>query len=277
MAEIIQWEESELPDSLDEITDQIVSFMKNIETSIFEIGRRLKFVKESIPHGAFGSWLEKSLEFHPSTASRFIAAYEQFGNIATSQNIGKGKIFEMLALPESIDRQQFLENSYFIPSIAETKTVEQMTVKELREVTKPLKEAEKRRRQAERVGESKLATEPLRHGIFQEDGGKENNVMNSLAENPGCKLVVKYQAENNIEAITLIKDFSRDMRELVEKYSPLRLRLKEIEAVDNHTQKKFMDYAKMLIEFINDISPDYDKSKWKNDRLDQYLMGTTEM
>jgi len=269
MTEIINRDDSDLPETLDEVTDQIVSYMKNIENSIFEIGRRLKFVKETMAHGSYRNWLEETLRFHPSTASRFIAAYDQFGNVATSQKIGTGKIFEMLALPESLNRQEFIEGVYVIPSTGETKNVEQMTVKELREVTKPLKEAEKKLKQVEK--EVELATASVRQVVSGEEALKAKSTEHSMVENPSGELIVEYQAENNMEAISVVEDFSKDVWELVAKYSPFRLRFKEIESVDNHTQKKFTDSTKMLIEFINNISPDCDKSEWEKDQPDRYF------
>jgi hypothetical protein len=239
MTDIVKSDDSDLPESLDGFTAQIVSYMKDIENSIFEIGRRLKFVKEAIPHGAYGSWLEKSLGFHPSTASRFIAAFEQFGNVATSQKIGTGKIFEMLALPESFDRQEFIEGVYVIPSTGQTKTVEQMTVKELREVTKPLKEAEKKRRHAEKKVE--LDTSPARQDVSENEEIKTKSTEHSIVESPPSNdMIVEYQNEDNMEVVSVIEDFSKDVQELVIKYSPFRLRFGEIESLDNYIQKKFV-------------------------------------
>lgn len=115
------------------ITAEINSYKQIAGQSIFEIGKRLKHVKENdLAHGEFGKWLS-SIDFNQSQASRFIKVYEELGDskLLTSANLGFRNLLEITAFPEA-ERQK----PHTIPSTGEEKMVDEMTVRELSNVIK---------------------------------------------------------------------------------------------------------------------------------------------
>lgn len=123
-----------LSNDINVITAEINTYQRVAGEAIFEIGKRLKHVKENdLAHGEFGKWLKESVNFTDRQARRFMQVAEEFKTDDVVR-IGSSKVFELLQLPSEIDRQQFVEQPHTVPSTGATKTVDEMTVRELREV-----------------------------------------------------------------------------------------------------------------------------------------------
>lgn len=60
-------------------SSEIKTLMKRTAQSIIEIGEKLIEVKNHLPHGAFGEWLEIEFEWGTSQAARFMQVAERFG------------------------------------------------------------------------------------------------------------------------------------------------------------------------------------------------------
>ncbi len=106
--------------------------------AIFEIGRRLKHVKENdLVHGEWEKWC-REIGMSRSKATRFIAVYSEWSeNGLTSNQTSLDSLYHIATIPEDAR-----STPHKIPSTGVTKTVDEMTVRELREVKKVLKEAE---------------------------------------------------------------------------------------------------------------------------------------
>ncbi|MCM3592494.1 DUF3102 domain-containing protein [Brevibacillus agri] len=131
----------ELSGDIRVISEEIQSYKQRVTSSIIEIGKRLKHVKENdLTRGRWLEWLA-SLQIEARQAQRFMQAFEQFGNTSASTHLESGKIIEMLTLPPEVDRAEFIEKKHTVPSTGEEKAVAEMTTRELREVVKEQRKA----------------------------------------------------------------------------------------------------------------------------------------
>ncbi|OUB29274.1 hypothetical protein BK708_12015 [Bacillus thuringiensis serovar yunnanensis] len=210
-----------LSNDINVITAEIKSYQQIAGQSVFEIGRRLKYVKENdLVQGQWTNWCENQCGIKRQTANRFIQAYEQFPNGTTSYQIESAKVFELLSLPQEIDRQQFIEEPHTIPSTGEEKTVDEMTVREVREVKKALKEKEKQLQQAEE--KAKLAQQEATQARKSEQLTRKQ--LEEL-EQQEPKIVerevvreVEIESKEHISVINKLKDENAELKDTADFY-----------------------------------------------------------
>lgn len=83
--------------------------------AIFEIGRRLKWVKENdLAHGEFGKWLQ-NIDIQPRMAQRFIkVASDPELNTTSMSHLGIAALYEIATMPETErDKPQQLDSGEF--------------------------------------------------------------------------------------------------------------------------------------------------------------------
>jgi len=122
-----------LSHNLTTVTTEIKAYQSIGGQAIFEIGRRLKWVKENdLAHGEFGKWLQ-NIEIQPRMAQRFIKVASDLELNATSMShLGIAALYEIATMPETErDKPQQLDSG-------EVKKPGEMTVRELRETKRKL-------------------------------------------------------------------------------------------------------------------------------------------
>ncbi|MEG0471099.1 MAG: DUF3102 domain-containing protein [Solibacillus sp.] len=131
-------EVSTLSNDIHVITAEINAYQRIAGEAIFEIGKRLKHVKENdLVHGEWSKWCREEVGMDRAKADKFIRVFEEFGrNELTSTQRGLDALYQIATMPEE-QRDQ----PHTIPSTGATKTVNEMTVRELREVKAELKKA----------------------------------------------------------------------------------------------------------------------------------------
>lgn len=123
-----------------------------------EIGRRLTEAKAIVPHGEWGEWLKREVDYSQSTAQNLMKVYQELGDgqeslfgPSKSQALGNlsfTKVLQLLALPEP-ELDEFVE----------THDVESMSTREL---AAALKERDEARAAAEKAKAEQSSAEQAR-------------------------------------------------------------------------------------------------------------------
>lgn len=169
--------ELQLSNDLTTIETEIKSYQNIAGQSIFEIGRRLKHVKENdLAHGEFGKWLEK-VNLNQRVAQQMIKIYDT-PELKTrmSSNLGMQALYEIATLPEPERTKEH------ITSKGEVKTPDEMTVRELRELKKQLKQRDEQNAQLQSKVEQAQRSEEIAKKQLEDAESREPKVIEKYME-----------------------------------------------------------------------------------------------
>ena len=133
-----------LSDDLIEITAEINSFKQVAGQAVFEIGKRLKHVRDhDLAHGKWELWCDTQLGMSARQARKYIRVFERFSNRNLGSEMGLRKL-DMLS--EFEDEE--LETPVKLQSGEEKRPID-MSQREIEQLKREKSEAERRAAQAE--------------------------------------------------------------------------------------------------------------------------------
>lgn len=232
---IITNELQPLSKDLTTITTEIKSYENMAGQSIFEIGRRLNWVKEhDLAHGEFILWLDSvSLDRH--TANKFMKIAKELPNGGTYTHLGARVLYEIATLPEPDRNKEFTTRS------GEIKKPDEMTVRELRDLKKQLKAKEEALSNSQQENESLQA---------------ENDSMRKQQVQLNQQLAAKQ--EPRVVEKTVTKEVKPD------DYDDLKHRIAELENDKSELSKK-VDSQKEELQSYQDLeAQDRQVKHWQN-------------
>src|SRR5690625_3589310 len=212
MNELTNTSNHELSSDINTITAEINAYQQVAGEAIFEIGRRLKHVKENdLAHGEFGKWLAE-VEIDRTLATRLMRIVTELddGKYATSHNIGIETLYQIATLPP--EHREVAHTT----AKGEQKTPDEMTVRELRELKRQLREAEQAKEQAEIQAEMARKSEQIAIDKYEELAERESRVNSEVFEElDGVRVVDKDSRKE------FYREFSEDLNYIVKKYGSL--------------------------------------------------------
>lgn len=294
-------EVSTLSTDINVITAEINAYQRVAGEAIFEIGRRLHEVKynptkfglpsgtdkegrEIVARGAWGEWLTK-IDVPIDTAQRMISIFSELDGKAVSGRFNKFGIKALYEIAQFTEQQRNLEHE--IPSTGEVKKVDEMTVRELREVKAELKRkdamlAEKERseeiltRQNERLTDELASVTKPKEIIVEKEVEKVVEIdktdystverLRAYEERFGAleNYSDRVRATNVSDATTAIVSFNMAVRDFIKRHAFLIKYNDTIQYVDQVTRREYNE----AVQALKEISADFSKVTGIGDFVD---------
>ncbi|RIN81087.1 DUF3102 domain-containing protein [Staphylococcus simulans] len=204
--------ELQLSNDLTTIETEIKSYQNIAGQSIFEIGRRLKHVKENdLAHGEFSNWCKK-LGFQREYANKHIKVFEEFNGSTSTQTLGINALYEIATLPEP---ERIKEHT---TSSGETKTPDEMTVRELRELKKQLKQRDEQNAQLQSQVEQAQRSEEIARKQLEDAENREPEVIEREVVKEVVPENIKQQLEQFKQKFERESNNANELRDELQRY-----------------------------------------------------------
>lgn len=202
----------ELSDDLTTIETEIKSYQNIAGQSIFEIGRRLKHVKDNdLAHGEFGKWLEK-VDLDKYQASRFIKVANEQPKLRSGANLGLKALYQIATIPEEYrEEKQETFNG-------EMKTPYEMTNKEREEFKRQLKERDEQNAQLQSQIEQVKCSEEIARKQLEEAENKEPEVIEREVVKEVVPDDIKRQLEQFKQKFERESNNANELRDELQRY-----------------------------------------------------------
>ncbi|MGF3075699.1 DUF3102 domain-containing protein [Facklamia sp. P12955] len=214
--------ELSLSNDLKVVEEEIFSFFELGKKSFWEIGKRLKHIKENdLTHGNFMNWCETKLSISSKQVNKYIAVYENFPNWKSTPNLGLENMYLIATLPEEQKQEQ----------MQKIEQGEQPTVRELQSLKKQLKQKDEIINELSNQ-EPQTVTKVVEKEVFPNDYHEIKSKVSQL------------QITNQ----RLIEEHQKLLREQEEvnkksiKYDELNEAIQASQGQLNQTQKKISEY-----------------------------------
>lgn len=204
--------ELQLSNDLTTIETEIKSYQNIAGQSIFEIGRRLKHVKENdLAHGEWIKWL-KTINMNRSQATKFIKVSDEFSNGSLTNHLGVNVLYEIATLPEEERTKEHTTAK------GEIKTPNEMTEKELRELKKQLKQRDEQNAQLQSQVEQAHRSESIARKKLEDEQNREPEVIEREVVKEVVPDDVKQQLEQFKQKFERESNNANELRDELQRY-----------------------------------------------------------
>lgn len=255
--------ELQLSNDLTIIETEIKSYQNIAGQSIFEIGRRLKHVKENdLAHGEWIEWLNK-VNLDRSQATKFIKIANEFQNDWTSNHLGVDALYQIATLP---DEERTKEH---ITSKGEVKTPDEMTVRELRELKKQLKQRDEQNAKLQSQVEQAQRSEEIAKKQLEDAESREPEVIERYSEPKDYQEAINKSEE--------LERKNRDLEQQIKFYKNRSKRKEEDKVVEEKEENQVID-ARIEINRDNaSLEPEVRKAIRHESSADAFISAAEEI